>query len=217
LTPTAKTSTSTCTHPTPTRNACDKAFPLWDDLEKLFGSETLQQSMRELAARDEIKLDSRRKGKLLVRDVGTRLTRLDQKFIEIPGTEDEGIDMELEFTQNGKGSGKRLYLQLQAGNSHLRTRKNDGAEIFDIKEPRWVEYWLKQPFPVMLVIGTFPEDIERSGRQKQPFEKVRWMEISSVLRRDVATGKTPKHIVFEAENMDETSILRWRDAICRES
>ena len=196
---------------------CDKAFPLWDDLEKLFASEALQQTMRELAARDEIKLDSRRKGKLLALDVGSRLTKLDQKCFEIPGTEDEGIDMELEFTQNGQGTGKRLYLQLKAGNSHLRTRKSDGAEIFDIKEPRWVEYWLKQPFPVMLVIGTFPPDYERSGKQKQPFEKVRWMEISSVLKKEAANGKPPKHIVFDAETMDEASILRWRDKTCREN
>ena len=69
----------------------------------------------------------------------------------------------------------------------------------------------------MLVIGTFPEDYERFGKQKQPFEKVRWMEISSVLKKAVANGKAPKHIVFEAENMDETSILRWRKKLCHEN
>jgi len=37
-------------------------------------------------------------------------------------------------------------------------RRKDGGEIFTIKEPRWVDYWLKQPHPVMLVLGTFAAD-----------------------------------------------------------
>ncbi len=40
-------------------------------------------------------------------------------------------------------------------------------EIFAIKKQRWVEYWLRQPHPVMLVIGTFSEDDERAiGKDK---------------------------------------------------
>ena len=81
--------------------------------------------------------------------------------------------MELEFTEEGKGTGRRLYLQLKCGNSWLRKNK-DGREIFRIKEPRWVDYWLKQPHPVMLVIGEFAEDDERSfGKDKLEFSAVR--------------------------------------------
>ena len=43
-----------------------------------------------------------------------RITSADQKCFEISATEDEGIDMELKFTDDdGKGTGKRLYLQLK--------------------------------------------------------------------------------------------------------
>jgi len=162
---------------------------------------------------DAIRLDSRRKGKLLALEVGARITSADQKCFEIPATEDEGIDMELEFTDDeGKGTGKRLYLQLKSGNSHLERRKN-GEEVFTIREQRWVDYWLKQPNPLMLVIGTFAEDDERSvGREKLEFAEVRWMEISTYLKRESQNGSRPvKQIVFKGERMDMTSIRRWRD------
>jgi hypothetical protein len=166
-----------------------------------------------LQREDAARLDSRRKGKLLALEVGARVTSANQKCFEIPATEDEGLDMELEFTDDeGKGTGKRLYLQLKAGNSHLRVRKKDDTEIFDIKEQRWVDYWLKQPHPVMLVIGTFSEDDDRAlGKEKLEFADVRWMEISSYLKREGQNGTRPvKHIEFQGERLDMTSIHRWR-------
>ncbi len=108
--------------------------------------------------------------------------------------------MELEFTNDdGEGTGRRLYLQLKSGNSHLTKCKTDGTEIFTIKKQRWVEYWLQQPHPVLLVIGTFSEDDERAiGKDKLEFAEVRWMEITSVLKRESANGTKPvKQIEFK--------------------
>jgi len=192
---------------------CEERFDLWDDLEKLFASDDVRKLVEDLQVVDAIRLDSRRKGKLLALEVSSRITSADQKCFEIPCTEDEGIDMELEFTDNdGKGSGKRLYLQLKSGNSHLKKRK-DGVEIFAIKEQRWVDYWLKQSDPVMLVIGTFPQDDERlMGREKLEFSEVRWMEISSYLVRESENGTKPvTQIEFKGERLDMTSIRRSRD------
>jgi small GTP-binding protein len=192
---------------------CEKRFGLWDDLEILFASDDVRKEVEGLQAIDTIRLDSRRKGKLLALEVSSRITSADQKCFEIPGTEDEGIDMELEFTDdNGKGTGKRLYLQLKSGNSHLRKRK-DEVEIFAIKDQRWVDYWMKQSHPVMLVIGTFAQDDERSmGSPKLEFDEVRWMEISSYLKRESQNGKKPvKQIEFKGERLDMTSVRRWRD------
>ena len=194
-------------------DSCDESFGLWDELERLFASDAVRQQVEGLQAADAIRLDSRRKGKLLALEVGARITSADQKCFEIPGTEDEGIDMELEFTDDdGKGTGQRLYLQLKSGNSHLEKRK-DGREIFKIKEPRWVDYWLKQPHPVMLVIGTFATDDERSlGKDKLGFAEVRWMEISSYLKRASDNGTKPvKQIEFIGERLDMTSVRRWRE------
>jgi hypothetical protein len=180
----------------------------------LFASNDVRKEVEGLQAVDAVRLDSRRKGKLLALEVSSRITSADQKCFEIPSTEDEGIDIELEFTDDdGKGTGKRLYLQLKSGNSHLKERKKDGAEIFAIKEQRWVAYWMKQQHPVMLVIGTFAEDDDRSmGREKLEFADVRWMEITSYLKRESQNGTKPvKQIEFKGERLDMTSVRRWRD------
>ncbi|MEO6751659.1 MAG: DUF4365 domain-containing protein [Chthoniobacteraceae bacterium] len=50
---------------------------------------------------------------------------------------DHGIDGEVEFKDNdGKASGKRIYIQLKSGNYYLRTRRGDGSEVFDVKDER---------------------------------------------------------------------------------
>jgi hypothetical protein len=191
---------------------CGKRFGLWDAMEQQFASDEVREKVEGLKAGDVIRLDTRRKGKLLALEVMARISSSDQKCFEIPATEDEGLDMELEFTDDGKGTGKRLYLQLKSGNSYLRKLK-DGTEIFDIKEQRWVDYWLKQPHPVMLVIGTFTgEDEGFTGREKLEFAEVRWMEISSELKRLSESGTKPvKHIAFKGERLDMASIYSWRD------
>jgi WD40 repeat protein len=193
---------------------CERRFDLWDDLERRFASDSVREQVEGLRASDVIRLDTRRKGKLLALEVSARITSADQKCFEIPSTEDEGLDMELEFTdEDGSGTGKRLYLQLKSGNSHLRTRVKDGAEIFEIREQRWVDYWLKQPYPVMLVVGSFAVDDECLARKdKLEFADVRWMEISSVLKRESQNGRKPvKQIEFKGERLDLASVRRWRN------
>jgi hypothetical protein len=196
---------------------CDNKFSLWDDLEKLFASDDVRKQVEGLQEVDAARLDTRRKGKLLVLEVAARITSADQKCFEIPATEDEGIDMELEFTDDdGKGTGKRLYLQLKSGNSHLEKIK-DGTEIFRIKKQRWVDYWLKQPFPVMLVIGTFvqEEDMHMAG-EKLEFHQVRWMEIKSYLKKVSQDNTKPvRSIEFKGERLDMTSIHRWREIMLK--
>jgi hypothetical protein len=64
----------------------------WDALEKTFASDEVRQRVEGLQAEDAVRLDSRRKGKLLALEVGARITSADQKCFEIPGTEDEGLD-----------------------------------------------------------------------------------------------------------------------------
>ncbi len=50
---------------------------------------------------------------------------------------DQGIDMEIEFTDDAReATGAKLYLQLKSGDSYRRKRKKDGAEIFTFKGER---------------------------------------------------------------------------------
>ena len=70
----------------------------------------------------------------------------------------------------GEATGRKLYLQLKSGDSHLHERKSDGAEIFTIKNERHVRYWMDQAFPVLLVI-------------RNSDGQVRWMEVRDWLKR----------------------------------
>lgn len=102
--------------------------------------------------------------------------------------------------------------------AHRLKRRKDGAEIFQIKKAAWVDYWLKQPSPVMLVIGTFIEDERnryKEGSGKLEFDEVRWMEISSVLQQAQAPGKRPTQIEFKGERMDMVSIQAWRNRLLK--
>jgi hypothetical protein len=74
---------------------------------------------------------------------------------------------------------------------------------------------MNQPHPVILVIGTFPEEDGRaSGRAKQEFVDARWMEITSVLRRESANGTKPvKQIEFKGERLDLASVRKWRERV----
>jgi hypothetical protein len=62
------------------------------------------------------------------------------------------------------------------------------------KNPRWIHTWTQQPFPVMLVIGR-EAAAERAlfvdCATSRKFPDVRWMEISSLLRRELAASAAP--------------------------
>ena len=214
-------------------DACDRPFALYDNLERLFADTSLRRQAEALGQQVLPELTTRRKGKLLVLEVGARLTSANQKWQEINPDEDDGIDMQVEFTDDdGNGTGRYLYLQLKAGPSNLRRRK-DGREIFTIKKPRWIQTWTQQPGPVMLVIGreaaTDREahwadslgqaraDVFRADRSNsRAFPDVRWMEISSVLQRELAAGRSPaqiRQIEFVGESLDMASVLQWRRKI----
>ncbi|HEV7735965.1 MAG TPA: DUF4365 domain-containing protein [Chlamydiales bacterium] len=97
---------------------------------------------------------------------------------------DWGIDGEIEFKDDkGNASGRRVYLQLKSGDSHVYRRKRDNKEIFTIKNPRHIEYWIKQPCPVLLVL------CNSTGQ-------IRWMNITDYLQ---FYGADRKQIEFKGE------------------
>ena len=77
---------------------------------------------------------------------------------------------------------------------------------------------MNQPYPVMLVIGTFSEEDERAvGKEKVEFADVRWMEITSVLKRESANGTKPvKQIEFKGERLDMSSVRKWREKMLKD-
>jgi hypothetical protein len=118
---------------------------------------------------------------------------------------DQGIDMEIEFTDDAHAAtGRKLYLQLKSGDSYRRKRKGDGTAIFTIKDERHARYWMAQAFPVLLVI-------------RNSAGEVRWMEVRDWLKRESDNGKEPvKQIVFDGERFDVMSVRRWRERVLRQ-
>jgi len=91
--------------------------------------------------------------------------------------------------------------QLKSGDSYLRDRKRDGAEVFTIRDERHARYWMAQELPVLLVIRNSEGEI-------------RWMEVRDWLKRKSDNGKKPvTQIIFEGERFDVMSVRRWRDKV----
>ncbi len=93
-------------------------------------------------------------------------------------------------------------MQLKSGDSYLKKRQSDGVEVFQIKNPRWANYWQQQAYAVMLVIRTSDGEI-------------RWMDVSACLKRESVAGKTVRQIIFEGERFDMMSVRRWRERVLR--
>ena len=178
---------------------CEKRVPLWDDLEERFAAPEIHERVLELDKQSQIVLDNADKERTLVGEVISTASLAGQICRELT-VSDNGIDMEIEFKSNaGEATGRKVYLQLKSGDSYLKKRKRDGAEIFTIKNERHARYWMEQAFPVLLVI-------------RNSVGEVRWMEVRDWLKRESDDGRKPvKQIVFEGERLDVMSVRRWRD------
>ena len=180
---------------------CKHEVSLWDEMEQCFASPEIRQRVREMQEESAIELSNQSKERALVGEVISTVALADQISREF-NVSDQGIDLEIEFTDDAhEATGAKLYLQLKSGDSYLRERKSDGAEIFTIKDERHARYWMAQVFPVLLVV-------------RNSEGEVRWMEVRDWLKRASNNGKKPvKQIVFEGERFDVMSVRRWRGRV----
>jgi len=181
---------------------CDspsKRIPLWDSLEASFGSSEMNQRVRELEEKSAQLLDAESKERALVGDVISTVALAGQIARELT-VSDHGIDMEIEFkSDQGTATGRKVYLQLKSGDSYLKARKSDGAEIFRFDKGRHATYWADQRFPVVLLIRSSDGNI-------------RWMEVRDHLQRLLENGqKRVTQIVFTGERFDVMTVRQWRD------
>jgi hypothetical protein len=200
-----KAATSKREEPTILCAKCEKRMPLWDELEEHFASDEVKERVRQLQAESDLVLDSESKDRALVGDVISTVALAGQ-IIEEYSAKLYGLDMEIEFKDDaGKPTAKKLYLQLKSGDSQLRKRERDGAQIFQIHHEHHAAYWMNQAYPVFLVIA------DSQG-------EVRWMEIRDYLKRESDNGKKPvKQIVFKGERFDVMSVRRWREKVLSRS
>ncbi len=184
-----------------TCQACDERVLLIDFIEQRLKSDPIARkilSMEEAATRE---LDTHALEQILIGHMMAVCGEANQIFRPV-AMFDHGIDGEVEFKNNdGKASGKRIYVQLKSGNSYLRTRQRDGNEIFDVKDPRHLDYWISQPVDVYLVIR---QKDERSGE-----ETIRWMNVTRYLKN--RKDKTSRQIIFEGERLDMQAVWKLRD------
>ena len=62
--------------------------------------------------------------------------------------------------QANHAKGTILSLRLDSsGDSYLKKRQSDELEVFQIKNPRWTDYWQQQAYAVMVVIRTSDGEI----------------------------------------------------------
>src|SRR5581483_5855186 len=125
-------------------NACEKRVPLWDLIEEKFASEEFRQRVRELEEQAKAAIDNESRELILIGHTFAIVGEAGQIYRGYTNS-DHGIDGEIEFKNDqGWASGKRLYVQLKSGDSYLKKRQSDGAEVFQVKNPRWAEYWQQQ-------------------------------------------------------------------------
>lgn len=180
--------------------ACGERVLLLDLLEEKFASGEFKRRARELEEQAKVAIDNESRELRLVGDTYVIASQAGQIYRQYTNS-DHGIDGEIEFKDHeGRASGKRLYLQLKSGDSHLSKRKRDSAEIFTIKNKRHTDYWQSQAYPVMLVIRTSDGTI-------------RWMDVSEALRRQSKEGKGQRPIVFKGETFTAASVREWRERV----
>lgn len=184
-----------------TCQTCDERVPLMDFIERRLTSDPVARkilAMDEAATRE---LDAQALEQILIGHMMAIAGEANQIFRPLT-IFDYGIDGEVEFKDDdGKASGKRIYIQLKSGNSYLRTRKGDGREVFDVKNERHLEYWISQPVDVYLVIR---QTDEASGGQV-----IRWMNVTHYLK--TRKNKKSRQIIFGGEKLDMESIWKVRD------
>ena len=177
---------------------CGKAILLLDRIEQRLSSEPVARQVAQMDERAGLALDSQALEQILIGHMMAICGEINQIFR--PGTMfDYGIDGEIEFKdKKGKASGKKIYVQLKSGGSYLRHRQRDNNLIFDVKNPRHLDYWQNQPVDVYLVI----RDEEKV---------IRWMNVTPHLR--TRQNKESLQLEFTGEKLDAAALLRVRETL----
>ncbi len=180
---------------------CDEKVPFIDFIEQRLKSDPVARkilAMDETATRE---LDTQALEQILIGHIMAIAGEANQIFRPVTMF-DHGIDGEVEFKDDdGKASGKRIYIQLKSGNSYLRIRKRHGTEVFDVKDDRHLEYWISQPVDVYLVVR---QTDETGGR-----EVIRWMNVTRYLK--ARKNQNSRQIIFDGEKLDMEAVWKVRD------
>ncbi|VFM97774.1 MAG: WD domain-containing protein, G-beta repeat-containing protein [Candidatus Kentron sp. G] len=186
---------------------CDEKVPFRDFIEERLESDPVARKILKMEETATRQLDNQALEQILIGHMLAVCGEANQIFRPVTMF-DVGIDGEVEFKfDNGKPSGRRIYVQLKSGNSYLRERKSDGREVFDVKNERHLDYWVEQPVDVYLVIRQTGGLGERGDREGT----IRWMNVTRYL--EAREDKTSRQIIFTGEKLDRQALWRARDGL----
>jgi DNA-directed RNA polymerase subunit RPC12/RpoP len=175
---------------------CGRRVLFQDHIERRLGSDPVARRVIAMEETGQRERDTQALEQILIGHMMAICGEANQIFRPVTMW-DYGVDGELEFKgDDGKASGHKVYVQLKSGASYLRTRKTDGKEVFNVKDPRHLKFWASQPVDVYLVI----RDAEGT---------IRWMNVTRYLR--TRANKLSRQIVFEGEKLDAPAVWRMRD------
>ena len=110
-------------------------------MEQCFARPEIQRRVRDMQEESAIKLSYQSKERALVVKVISTVALADPISREF-NLGDQGMDMDIEFNDDAHAAtGAKLHLQLKSGDSYMRKRRKDGAEIFTLKKQRCAECW----------------------------------------------------------------------------
>ena len=180
---------------------CDEKVPFVDFIEQRLKSDPVARKILAMDAMATRELDTQALEQILIGHVMAVCGEANQIFR--PGTMfDYGIDGEVEFKDDdGKASGKKIYVQLKSSDSYLKLRKSDGNEIFDVQNERHLEYWVSQVADVYLVIRQ-ADEVSGGG-------SIRWMNLTRYLK--TRKDKASRQIIFEGVKLDMEAVWKVRD------
>ena len=177
---------------------CGKKVPFLDHIEQRLGSDPVARRVLAMEQTDQRERDTQALEQILIGHMMAICGEASQIFRPVTMW-DYGIDGEVEFkSDDGQASGRKIYVQLKSGGSYLRARKTDAQEVFDVKNPRHLKFWVNQPVDVYLVV----RDAEGT---------IRWMNVTAYLKARAA--KQSRQIVFEGEKLDAPAVWRMRDRV----
>ncbi|MBV9745987.1 MAG: DUF4365 domain-containing protein [Acidobacteriia bacterium] len=123
-----------------TCQTCDERVALIDFIEQRLKSDPVARKIFKMEETATRTLDAQALEQILIGHVQAITGEANQIFRPLTQF-DYGIDGEIEFKDNdGRASGKKIYVQLKSGNSYLRERQRDGSEVFDVKDERHLKY-----------------------------------------------------------------------------
>src|SRR6185503_7389588 len=166
--------------------------PLIDFIEQRLKSDPVARKILAMDEKTSRAIDTQALEQILIGHMMAICGETNQIF-RLVATSEHGVDGEVEFKDDdNNSSGKTIYVQLRSWEYYERIPKDDGTEIFEMKDGRHIERWMSESADVYLVIR---QPDETSGGYT-----IRWMNVTRYLKN--RKDKKSRQIIFDGVKLD---------------